>query len=154
MHPLARITATLAVVIAATDAATKALAFSMLDDGEQSGLLLPIRNPQALLGIAPGSPAFLNIAAAALLIVFLGACLRLSLAGRVPRWVPGLLLGGAGANLADRLLTGAVHDFLVIGRTAVVNLADIAVVVALVGYCVGMARTRRTSRQPNLLEHP
>jgi lipoprotein signal peptidase len=70
---------------------------------------------------------------------------RLAAAGRIAWWVPGAFTGGAVANLADRAATGAVHDWLAAG-VAVVDVADLAVVGAVLGYAVGMCRTARGAR--------
>jgi signal peptidase II len=43
----------------------------------------------------------------------------------------GAALGGAGANIADRLRRGAIVDFIVIGRWPPFNLADAAIVVGV-----------------------
>jgi signal peptidase II len=40
----------------------------------------------------------------------------------------GLALGGATSNLADRVLRGAVMDFVAVGRWPTFNLADAAIV--------------------------
>jgi hypothetical protein len=49
-----------------------------------------------------------------------------------------VLVGGALSNLVDRLLLGAVRDFLAVAHV-VVNLADLAVLAGLVGY--GLTRS-------------
>ena len=49
--------------------------------------------------------------------------------GRTPL-VPQSLVGGSVSNLADRALTGAVHDFLAT-PWVVLNVADLAVVAAV-----------------------
>lgn len=64
-----------------------------------------------------------------------------ALRGRLPAWVPGLLLGGAVSNLADRLVLGAVRDFIT-SSWVVWNLADLAVLVGIGGYAWGHLRRR------------
>ena len=54
-------------------------------------------------------------------IVLLVAALRGAL---TPWWAAGLVLGGAVANLADRLLGGTVTDFFDLGWWPSFNLAD------------------------------
>jgi lipoprotein signal peptidase len=135
----------LAAAIVALDAATKAAAFQLAEEGTRKGPLLPVRNPKALLGLAPGSGLVLATIGVVLLVIFGGACLRLAATGRIAWWVPGAFVGGAVANLVDRAVTGAVHDWLPAG-VAVIDAADIAVVVAAAGYAVGMARTWLTPR--------
>ena len=62
---------------------------------------------------------------------------------RLPVWIPGLLIGGASSNLLDRLLLGSVRDFLAT-PWAVINLADLAVVAAVVGVAL-LRPTRRAT---------
>ena len=59
--------------------------------------------------------------------------------GRLAAWVPGLLIGGGTSNLADRLLFGAVRDF-VPTPWVLWNLADLAVLVGIAGYAWGHLR--------------
>jgi signal peptidase II len=59
--------------------------------------------------------------------------LRLAHQGRMPGWVPALLVGGAASNLVDRLAFGAVHDFLAT-PWVVFNLADLAVAAGVGGF--------------------
>jgi signal peptidase II len=132
-------TAGLAAAVVALDAATKAAAFHLAEEGTRTGPLLPVRNPKALLGLAPGSGLGLTVVGLVLLVAFGGACMRLARRGSVARWVPGAFLGGALANLADRAATGAVHDWLAAG-VVVIDLADVAVVAAALGYAAGLLR--------------
>lgn len=47
-------------------------------------------------------------------------------------WMLGLILGGAVGNLIDRILYGAVVDFIDLGWWPVFNIADSAIVIAIV----------------------
>ncbi len=47
-------------------------------------------------------------------------------------WTLGLILGGALGNLIDRILYGAVIDFIDLGWWPVFNIADSAIVIAIV----------------------
>jgi lipoprotein signal peptidase len=58
----------------------------------------------------------------------------------LPGWILALVIGGSLSNLMDRLLLGAVRDFLAIGHL-VINLADLAVVAGVLGY--GLTRLPR-----------
>lgn len=49
----------------------------------------------------------------------------------------GVVIGGAVGNLLDRMFRGAVIDFLAIGSYPVINLADIAISLGLVGLIAG-----------------
>jgi lipoprotein signal peptidase len=64
--------------------------------------------------------------------------------GALLAWSPGLLIGGGDGNLADRSLFGAAHDWLDLG-IVVVNLADLAVLIGLLGYFACLANARRRS---------
>ena len=141
MDRLSRVTATLAAGIIGIDIATKALVFATVPSAERSGPLLPLVNDAALLGVVPAGTSLLVGLAASLLLLYTTACTCLACRGRVPLWVPGIVAGGGAANLLDRAATGAVHDFLVIGGL-VVNVADVALVVGLLGYWVGLLRSR------------
>jgi signal peptidase II len=66
----------------------------------------------------------------------------LTLQGRIPPWVSGLLVGGALSNLADRMAMGAVRDFLAT-PVVILNVADLAVVAGLGGIVLGGLSGRR-----------
>ena len=72
-------------------------------------------------------------------------------AGGVPAWAAGLVIGGAVSNLADRLLVGSVRDFLAT-PWIVLNVADLAVAVGIVGWLV--AGSRRTASTAHTLTRP
>ena len=64
----------------------------------------------------------------------------------------GLQLGGALGNLVDRLRTGAVVDFVDIGRWPIFNVADSSIVVGmtlLVGVLVLTGKDKQPSSEPN-----
>lgn len=71
--------------------------------------------------------------------------------GAVSAGTAGALLGGAVSNLVDRVLFGAVRDFLVLGPV-VANLADLAVLagLALLARDLLQARGRRPPRSADL----
>lgn len=48
-----------------------------------------------------------------------------------PALAAGLIVGGAFANVADRLTAGSVIDFISISRWPIFNLADIVIIVGL-----------------------
>lgn len=60
---------------------------------------------------------------------------------RIPRWWErktallgaGLLIGGALGNLIDRFRLGFVRDWILVGNTSILNLADIAIVIGCIG---------------------
>jgi signal peptidase II len=101
--------------------------------------VIPVRNDRAMLGVVGGGRTFLSLAMAALLVGFGIHLVRLVRGGRLAGWAAGLLIGGAAGNLVDRVLSGSVRDFLVVGNV-VCNLADLAVLVGLVAFAVARKR--------------
>ena len=84
-------------------------------------------------------------------VVFVGAAAlltKLYRRGTVGAGGAGLVLGGALGNIVDRTVVGFVRDFLAVGPV-VVNLADVAVLLGLVGVYVRLAR--RTARRVPLV---
>ena len=120
------------------DAGTKVMAVGLGSVHSGLGFVLPIQNPDLSLGLAPGSvPSML--AASALGILIFGSYTAWSATrGAISSWIPGLLVGGGLGNLVDRLLFGAVHDWLDLGKV-VVNLADLAILAGLAGLLVSVA---------------
>jgi lipoprotein signal peptidase len=99
----------------------------------------PVRNTQLTLGIGSGPPLLLAAIALMVTALFCGYLRPLALSGAIPAWIPGVLAGGAASNLVDRVLRGAIQDWLVT-PWAVVNLADLAVVVGIVALVVSRCR--------------
>ena len=113
----------LATVIA--DQATKLAAYRTAS-GQRSGAVIPVRNHDFSLGIAHASLPVM-VALMVFGIAALGAyLLRLTIRGQVPAWATGLFLGGAISNLADRVASGSVRDFIAT-PWIILNLADVAV---------------------------
>jgi lipoprotein signal peptidase len=127
-----------AAVIA--DAATKAAAVRLRQAGVLPGLIAPTSNPGLPLGAHPGFPVAV-VAGAVMLVGTGGAAVWLALHGRIPAWAAGLLVGGGAANLGDRVLFGAVHDWLHLGPT-VANLADFLLLAGALGAWVCLTRHR------------
>jgi lipoprotein signal peptidase len=127
MHPdrsrTRRVIGVASVGVLVADQASKALA----------GLVTTrYRNPDFALGLgtAPRAVMVVTITAVTLLAArrLVGAAER----GRIAAVAAALIIGGAVGNLLDRVLFGAVHDFLALGPI-VANVADIAVLVGVVG---------------------
>jgi lipoprotein signal peptidase len=116
------------------DQATK-LAAELLSGGHRHGLLVPVRNPGFSLGLAVTTRLLMLLAMATgiVLVAVYGVCAAGPRA--LPGWIPALVVGGALSNLLDRLLLGAVRDFLAIAHI-VINLADLAVLAGVIGYCL------------------
>jgi len=124
------------------DAATKILAGALASRGLARAFVAPTQNADFSLGVA-SAPLPIMLALAGLGILGFGAFVAVqAVRGNVPGWVPGLVIGGAVANLLDRLIFGAVHDWLYLPKV-VINLADAAVVVGLIGYLVAQALRRQ-----------
>ncbi len=127
----AKVLVATAAGVAAVDWGTKALAAVTLDDASvRLGSLLTLRlghNPGVAFGLGDALPAGVVIAVTAAVTVALAvAALRGAFTSNV---LAGLLLGGAVANLVDRLIGGTVVDFLDLGWWPSFNLADVALVV-------------------------
>jgi lipoprotein signal peptidase len=91
------------------------------------------------MGVATAAPWLIVFASAVFLIGFGGWCVHLAVRGRLPAWVPGLLIGGASANLIDRIVSGAVHDWIRFGRMDL-NLADLCVLAGAVGLMLVLSK--------------
>jgi lipoprotein signal peptidase len=129
--PSTRQAAGLCLAVVGLDQATK-LAATLAAAGHTSGLVVPVHNPRFSLGLAGAPLPVLALLMAAGLLAAGGYSLDAAHRRRLPAWVPGLLVGGASSNLVDRLLLGAVRDFLAT-PWAVINLADLAVLAAVIG---------------------
>lgn len=127
----AKVLVATAAVVAAVDWGTKALVAVTLDDAPvRLGSLLTLRlghNPGVAFGLGDALPAGVVVAVTAVVTVVLAvAAFRGTFTSNV---LAGLLLGGAVANLGDRLIGGTVVDFLDLGWWPSFNLADVALVV-------------------------
>ena len=124
--------ALIALATLAADQTTK-LAAHAFAAGRTTGTVVPVRNPDFSLGIAH-APLPLMILAMTAGIVAVGTYLvHATVRGQVPAWVTGLVLGGATANLADRITSGSVRDFLAT-PWLIANVADLAVFAGLLGW--------------------
>ena len=143
---------TLAAWVVLADQASKLVA-ELLARGQRHGPLVPLRNPGFSLGLAATTRPLMLLAMAAGIARVAGYGLCAAGRGGLPGWIPALVVGGAASNLLDRLLLGAVRDFLAVGHL-VVNLADLAVLAGLIGY--GLTRRPRppASSPPGTPVHP
>jgi lipoprotein signal peptidase len=123
--------ARLGLVVVTVDQLTK-LAATRAAAGHTGGLLVLVHNPRFSLGLAGASLPVMALLMATGIATAGGYALWAAAHSRLPVWVPALLLGGASSNLADRLLLGSVRDFLAT-PWAVINLADLAVLAAVIG---------------------
>jgi len=134
--------AALALVVAALDQLSKAVAVRALADGARAVLVprlldlsLALNDGAAWSMLAGRRPLLVGVSAAMLLL--LAAERRALCATRLSRIASGLLAGGILGNLADRLRTGLVVDFIHVHRGdawhfPTFNLADSAI-------CIGVA---------------
>lgn len=135
-----------AVVLVCVDLALKALAESLLSNGQVIDLgLINLRllyNPGVAFSFGAHLPAWVIVAVTGLIIAGLTwyavssapAMVRMSRAGAT------LLLGGAFGNFIDRLDGRGVVDYLHTGWFATFNLADVFVTAGVVLYALGALR--------------
>jgi signal peptidase II len=126
-----RLAGALAGIVVVLDQAAKALIEANLAAGEDVDVLGPIgltlsRNSGVAFGLASGGGTRLVLVTALALAVV--GYLFSHDPTRSGMWAAaGLLAGGALGNLADRIRTGAVTDYIAIGSWPAFNLADVAV---------------------------
>lgn len=122
------------------DRLTKLLIVNKLQYGESIPIIdgflyiTYIRNPGAAFGILADKTWFFILVSIVILAVIL--YLAYNLGGKNP-WLQmtlGMLAGGAGGNLADRLQTGLVIDFMDFRGIwpFIFNVADSAIVIAVI----------------------
>lgn len=130
----------------ATDLATKVVAERTLTPGVDLSLgarLELSHNTGVAFGGFAGAPDAVVLAIVTLGIAGLGwAVLRGSLPGGL---AGGLLIGGAVANLADRLEGGGVTDFIDLGVWPSFNLADAYLTVGVLLVVISVARDEARS---------
>lgn len=127
-------------VAASADLVTKLGAAWLHGHSLFQGLVVQSVNPAFSLGIARLRFEMMIVLAVLVLVGFGWWCYRLATIGTAPCWAPGLLIGGALANLVDRLLFGAVHDWLFVAGITY-NLADFLVVAGLIGMAIPLLRS-------------
>jgi signal peptidase II len=125
-----------AAVVVALDQATKQLAATRIERGEQVGVLpgLELTNTRNT-GVAFGALEGGGVIVALLIGLSLALLLGYFAANWTKPWLwlpVGLLLGGALGNLADRAREGAVIDFIDPVAWPAFNVADSCIVVGVV----------------------
>ena len=121
------VVASTALAVAALDWVTKWLVAVTLDDRvvQLPGLTLRLgHNPGVAFGMGDDLPVALVVAVTAAVTAVVATLAMRGAMG--PTWVGGLIVGGAVANLGDRLIGGSVVDFLDLGWWPAFNVADIA----------------------------
>jgi signal peptidase II len=142
--------AVLAAVIVGVDQLTKHLVRTSIAIGEQRRFFLGIqlvhvRNTGVAFSLFAGGGAIVLAITFTALALLIGYLVRRP--DRPWLWVPtGLLLGGAVGNLIDRLVHGAVTDFIKLPLWPAFNVADMAItfgVIALLWVLEGPHRRER-----------
>lgn len=120
------------------DQATKAIAVASLERGEELNIFFGldvtyVRNDGVAFGALSGGGTVLVVVIA---LALGGLVTYFALNRTVPLlWLPvGLIIGGALGNLADRARDGAVIDFIDPIAWPAFNVADIAIVVGILGF--------------------
>jgi signal peptidase II len=132
-----RLAAATAGVVVAVDQATKQLAIGSIDPGESVNVffgidLVNVRNTGVAFGALSGGGWLVTVLTLAALSFLLGYFALRSDTRRL--WIPvGTIVGGALGNLADRARDGAVIDFIDPAFWPAFNVADIAIVLGILG---------------------
>ena len=106
------------------------------------------RNPSYAFGILGGSATVLIAGAVGVLGAFLVVARALATRFGVSVLLPALVAGGTLGNTLDRLRLGSVRDF-VVTPWAIINVADLAVAVGVIGVALALAvRVPRLRLQP------
>jgi len=113
---------TAAVIILITDQITKSLIRSKLIIGESAGLITRVENTGVAFGMF--TDANWIFAVIALIVIVMLIVHRKKFEMAISALGAGLILGGASGNLMDRILFGAVTDFISIGWWPAFNVAD------------------------------
>jgi lipoprotein signal peptidase len=136
LRPLA-----MAVGVVFLDATTKILAGALASRQLATAFIVPTQNRDFSLGVVSAPFPITSVMAGLGILCLGGYTMWQAHRRKVPGWVPGLLIGGAVANLLDRILFGAVHDWLYLPKV-VLNLADLAVLVGVLWYVICVVRYR------------
>lgn len=105
---------------------------------DPSRVVSPVRNPAFALGIIRGPAPALILGSVLVLGAFLAIVDEWAARLGLSALMPALVAGGVVSNLLDRVRFGAARDFLVT-PWAIINLADVAVVVGIIGILVALA---------------
>lgn len=132
-----------AAVAVVLDWVTKVVATVGLEDGPIAvGSLLTLRlghNPGVAFGVGDWLPGPVLIAVTAAVSAVLAV---VAVRGQLgPWWAAGPVLGGAFANLGDRVVGGTVVDFLDLGWWPSFNFADVFISVGCVLLVLSSLRT-------------
>lgn len=150
--PAGRTVFFVAALVALIDWGTKLLATVALDDAPiEISTILTLRlshNPGVAFGLGDRLPGPVVIALTAAVTVALAVAASRDLFPS--RVAAGLVLGGAVANLVDRVLGGTVADFFDVGWWPSFNVADIALSVGCVLLVLTELRADAATRRGDL----
>ena len=143
----ARRAALVALVVLLADQVSKAVVRTVIERGDRVDLVLGIdlvnvRNTGVAFSLLSGGGTLLVVLPLVALVALVAFLLT---QGRRPLvWLPaGLLLGGAIGNLVDRVLDGAVTDFIDLPYWPAFNLADTAITLGVVALLWVLERRTR-----------
>jgi len=157
-HPRWIYVAGAAITIFVLDQITKWLALNLLDPGDPVPLVWLLRfnltsNTGAAFSLGTDWGPFIAIAAVVVLILL--ASMGRSLQRPASLVAMGAVLGGAVANLADRLfraadgfMSGAVVDFIDLQKWPIFNIADMAVVLGAIALVIWGATEPEPDAEP------
>jgi signal peptidase II len=129
--------AAVAAAVLAVDQATKALVVASIDRGENVAFFIGIdlthvRNTGVAFGAFSGAGTLIAVLSA-IALVGLVAFFAVNFARRA-LWLPvGAVVGGAAGNMVDRVRVDAVIDFIDPVAWPAFNLADVAIVLGILG---------------------
>lgn len=139
--------AALAAAVVVADWMTKTVAAVVLDDRAiHLGSVVTLRlghNPGVAFGLGNRLPAVVVLGVTAIVTVV--AAVAAARGALEPPAAAGLVLGGAFANLGDRLIGGTVVDFFDLGWWPSFNLADVAITVGVVVMLLASLRPDATT---------
>ena len=131
-----------ALIAACADLGTKLVAVSMLSERTVDLRVIELRlvhNKGVSFGLATALPWWVLVLLTSAVVIALGEAVW---RGAIPAGVPaGLIVGGATANIIDRLIGGSVIDILDLGWWPAFNLADVFIVVGVAALLIGSVRS-------------
>ncbi len=121
-----------ALIAVCADLATKLLAVSTLSDTSIDFGFMDLRlvhNEGVSFGLATALPWWVLVLLTSVVVITLGIAVW---RGAIPAGIPaGLVVGGATANVIDRLIGGSVIDMLDLGWWPAFNAADVFIVLGV-----------------------
>lgn len=110
--------------------------------------ILHIENTGAAFGMFQSGGLIFTVIAVVVSVVIVFYAFRLPEDQWGLRLILGLMLGGAGGNLVDRLTRGPVTDFISVGAFAIFNVADASISVGVTLLALMMLVESRQKKPP------